>query len=194
MKIMAAVLLFSAFLLLLVVGLPLWMTFSTHNRLMSLDTRCDTAFADIDVLLKHRHSLLPGLVETVRGFAKHEDAVISNVAKARTAALGASSPSMKLEAEQQLGQSIHAILNVAESYPDLKASAHFRDLSNQLVDVENRVTASRRFYNLAVEEYNSAIRQFPGNRVAHYRRMSARRPFELGVERMLLDEPVAIQF
>jgi LemA protein len=191
---MVGMLFFITFIVLLLVGLPLYMAYSTYNRLMALDTRCDTAFADIDVLLKHRHSLLPGLVETVRGFAKHEDQAIANVANARAAAMGAASPSMKLEAEQQLGQSINAMLSVAESYPELKASAHFRDLSNQLTDVENRVTASRRFYNLAVEEYNSAIRQFPGNRVAHYRRLSARRPFELGVERMILDEPVAIQF
>jgi LemA protein len=191
---MSGVLFFVAFALLMLVGLPLWMAYSTYNRLMALDTRCDTAFADIDVLLKHRHSLLPGLVETVRGFAKHEDKAIEMVANARAAAMGAASPSMKLEAEQQLGQSINAMLSVVESYPELKASAHFRDLSSQLADVENRVTASRRFYNLAVEEYNSAIKQFPGNRVAHYRRLSARRPYELGVERMILDEPVAIQF
>jgi LemA protein len=191
---MIGMLFFIAFVVLLVIGLPLWMIHSTYNKLMALESRCDTAFADIDVLLKHRHNLLPGLVETVRGFAKHEDQAIANVANARAAALGAASPSMKLEAEQQLGQSINAILSVAEHYPELKASAHFRDLSNQVVEVENRVTASRRFYNLAVEEYNSAIKQFPGNRVARYRRLSARRPFELGVERMILDEPVAIQF
>lgn len=185
---------FLIFAVVMLIAVPLWMVHSTYNKLMALETRCDTAFADIDVLLKHRHNLLPGLVETVRGFAKHEDQAIANVANARAAAIGAVSPTMKLEAEQQLGQSINAMMSIAEHYPDLKASAHFQNLSNQLVDVENRVTASRRFYNLAVEEYNSAIKQFPGNRIASRRRLSARRPFELGVERMILDEPVAIQF
>lgn len=191
---MIGLLWFVAIAVLVVAVLPLWLAMSGYNRIMALDARCDTAYADIDVLLKHRHDLLPGLVETVRGFAKHETKAINAVAKARAAALGAASPSMKLEAEQQLGQSINAILSIAENYPELKASAHFRDLSAQLVDVENRVTASRRFYNLAVEEYNSAIRQFPGNRIAHYRRLSARRPYDLGIERMILDDPVAISF
>jgi LemA protein len=101
---------------------------------------------------------------------------------------------MRLEAEQQLGQSINAVLSIAESYPELKASAHFRELSQQLADSENRVTASRRFYNLAVEEYNTAIRQFPGSRIAQYRRLGTRQPFDLGIERVILDEPVAIRF
>jgi LemA protein len=191
---MVGLLWFILIVIVLVAAVPLWIAFNGFNRIMALDSRCDTAFADIDVLLKHRHNLLPGLVETVRGFAKHESKAIDRVAKARAAALGAASPSMKLEAEQQLGQSINAMLSIAENYPDLKASGHFCDLRAQLVDVENRVTASRRFYNLAVEEYNSAIRQFPGNRIAHYRRLSTRRPYELGVERMILDEPVAVRF
>src|SRR4051812_6544608 len=112
---------FVALAVLIVTVLPVWLTMSGYNRIMALDTRCDTAFADIDVLLKHRHNLLPGLVETVRGFAKHESAAIDAVATARAAALGAASPSMKLEAEQQLGQSINAMLSIVESYPDLKA-------------------------------------------------------------------------
>lgn len=176
------------------VAVPLMIVYSGYNRIMALDARCDTAFADIDVQLKHRHSLIPGLVETVRGFAKHETAAIENVAQARAAALGAASPQMRLEAEQQLGQSINVMVSMAESYPELKASAHFRELTGQLTDVENRVSAARRFYNLAVEEYNTAIRQFPGSRIASYRRLSTRRPYELGVERLIMDEPVAIQF
>ena len=188
---------FLTVLLVIVVGIvlvPLVIAYNQNNRLMALDARCDTAFADIDVHLKHRHNLIPGLVETVRGFAKHEQHVLDSVAKARSAALAAASPNMRLEAEQQLGQSINAVLSIAESYPELKASTHFRELTAQLTDAENRVTASRRFYNLAVEEYNTAIRQFPGSQIAHYRRLSKRQPFDLGIERVMLDEPVAIQF
>lgn len=183
-----------ALIIVAVVVVPLIAVYSGYNRIMALDARCDTAFADIDVQLKHRHSLIPGLVETVRGIAKHETTAIEHVTKARAAAVGAASPQMRLDAEQQLGQSINVILNLAETYPDLKASSHFRDLSSQLTDVENRVSASRRFYNLAVEEYNISIRQFPGSRIASHRRLSTRRPFELGVERMIMDEPVAFQF
>ena len=114
---MIGLLWFVAIAVLVVAVLPLWLAMSGYNRIMALDARCDTAYADIDVLLKHRHDLLPGLVETVRGFAKHETKAINAVAKARAAALGAASPSMKLEAEQQLGQSINAILSIAENYP-----------------------------------------------------------------------------
>ena len=191
---MAALLITLIIVLGVIVLLPTGLIYSHYNRLMALDGRCDTAFADIDVHLKHRHNLIPGLVESVRGYAKHEKSVLDRVTKARSAALGAASPQMKLEAEQQLGQSINAVLSIAENYPELKASAHFRELSQQLADAENRVTASRRFYNLAVEEYNVAIRQFPGSRIAHYRRLSRRQPFDLGVERVLFDEPVAIRF
>jgi LemA protein len=184
--------------LILVAGMiilfPLLVAYNTYNKIMALDTRCDTAFADIDVHLKHRHNLIPGLVETVRGYAKHEQEAIDRVTKARAKALSAASPEMKLEAEQQLGQSIVAMLSVAENYPDLKASGHFQELAAQLADAENRVTASRRFYNLAVEEYNTAIRQFPGSRIAHYRRLSTRTPYDLGIERVILDEPVEIRF
>jgi LemA protein len=191
---MASVIIVLIVVTITIVAVPLTIVFSGYNRIMALDARCDTALADIDVQLKHRHSLIPGLVETVRGFAKHETVAIENVAQARVAALGAASPQSKLEAEQQLGQSINAMLSIAESYPDLKASHHFRDLSAQLTDVENRVSAARRFYNLAVEEYNTTIRQFPGSRIASYRRLSTRRPYELGVERMIMDDPVAVQF
>ena len=83
---------------------------------------------------------------------------------------------------------------MAERYPELKASTHFADLRRELVDAENRITASRRFYNLAVEEYATTLRQFPGSTIARMFRMNARMPFDLGIERVLIDEPVAIKF
>jgi LemA protein len=168
--------------------------YATYNRLMALDELCNTAFADIDVLLKHRHSLIPPLVETVRGFAGHEREVLTKVTEARASALRASGPDMRLEAETQLGQSINSMLSVVERYPEIKASDHFRDLRTELSDAENRITAARRYYNLAVDEYNATLRQFPGNKVASAARLSRRRAFDLGVERVLLDEPVAISF
>jgi len=148
----------------------------------------------VDVPLKHRHNLIPSLVETVRGFVGHEFAVLTEVTKARASALGATRPETRLEAETQVGQTISSLLTVVERYPDLQTSSHFRDLRVELTDAENRITASRRFYNLAVDEFNATLRQFPGNLIGSAVRLGRRKPFDLGVERILLDEPVSIRF
>jgi LemA protein len=178
----------------LLVAVPAFVAFTTHNRLVALDQRCDTAFGDIDVHLKHRHNLIPPLVETVRGFTKHESDILQGVTAARAQALQAASPEMRLSAEQNLTQNINALIGMAEHYPDLKASTHFSELRRELIDVENRVTASRRFYNLAVEEYGITLRQFPGSTIGRMFRMSMRTRFDLGIERVLIDEPLAIKF
>jgi LemA protein len=180
--------------LVLLVAVPAYVAFRTHNRLVALDQRCDTAFGDIDVHLKHRHNLIPPLVETVRGFTKHESDVLQGVTAARAAALRAGSPEVRLSAEQNLTQNINALIGMAEHYPELKASTHFSDLRRELVDVENRVTASRRFYNLAVEEYGITLRQFPGSTIGRMFRMNLRTRFDLGIERVMIDEPLAIKF
>ncbi len=179
---------------LLLVAVPAYVAYAAHNRLIALDQRCETAFADIDVHLKHRQNLIPGLVETVRGFAKHENEILLGVTQARTMALQAVTPEMRLEAEKNLTQNINALIGVAERYPELKASTHFSDLRRELVDAENRITASRRFYNLAVGEYGATLRQFPGSTIARLFKMNVRMPFDLGIERVLIDEPVAIKF
>ena len=174
--------------------LPAVLVWSTYNRLMALDERCNTAFADVDVQLKHRHNLIPGLVETVRAFAGHESVILTEVTKARAGALRASGTEMRLEAETQVGQTLTSLLTLVESYPDLKASAHFRELRMELTDAENRITAARRFYNLAVDEFNATLRQFPGNLIGAAGRLGRRRAFDLGIERVLIDEPVAVRF
>jgi LemA protein len=178
----------------LLVAVPALIAFRTHNRLVALDQRCETAFGDIDVHLKHRHNLIPPLVETVRGFSKHESDILQGVIAARAQALKAASPEMRLSAEQSLTQNINAVIGMAEHYPELKASTHFSDLRRELIDVENRVTASRRFYNLAVEEYGITLRQFPGSTIGRMFRMNLRTRFDLGIERVLTDEPLAIKF
>jgi LemA protein len=177
-----------------IVVTPTAMVWMSYNRLAALDERCDTAFADVDVQLKHRHSLIPGLVETVRGYAGHELTVLTEVTRARSSALRASGPDTRLEAETQVGQSINSLMNVVERYPDLQASGHFKELRLELTDAENRITAARRFYNLAVDEFNATLRQFPGNVIGAAVRIGRRRPFDLGIERVLIDEPVAIRF
>jgi LemA protein len=178
----------------LLIAVPAYVAFTTHNRLVALDQRCETAFGDIDVHLKHRHNLIPPLVETVRGFAKHESDVLKGVTEARAAALQAASPEMRLSAEQNLSQNINALIGMAEQYPELKASTHFSELRRELVDAENRITASRRFYNLAVEEYGTTLRQFPGSTIGRLFNMNLRTRFDLGIERVLIDEPLALKF
>jgi LemA protein len=178
----------------MLIAVPAYIAFTTHNRLVALDQRCDTAFGDIDVHLKHRHNLIPPLVEAVRGYTKHESDVLLGVTEARAAALQAATPEMQLSAEKNLTQNITALIGMAERYPELKASTHFVDLRRELVDAENRITASRRFYNLAVEEYDTTLRQFPGSTIGRLSRMNMRMRFDLGIERVLIDEPLAIKF
>ena len=177
-----------------VLALPLLAAWAAHNRLVALDQRCETAFADIDVHLKHRQNLIPSLVETVRGYAKHESEILLGVTKARAEAAQAVAPEMRLSAEAHLTQNINALIGMAERYPELKASGHFSDLRQELVDAENRITASRRFYNLAVGEYGATLRQFPASAVAKFCKMNVRMPFDLGIERVLIDEPAPIKF
>lgn len=177
-----------------VVILPVVLFIGTHNRLVALDGRCETAFADIDVLLKHRQNLIPSLVETVRGFATHESSILLGLSKARAEAAAAIGAEARLKAEKNLTQNIHALMGVAERYPELQASGHFTALRDELVQAENRITAARRFYNLTVGEYGSTLRQFPGSLVGRVRRFDPRAMFDLGVERVLIDDPVAIKF
>ncbi len=166
---------------------------ATGNRLAALDARCKTAFADIDVHLKRRHDLIPGLAECVRGFAEHEADIIHDVTEARKVSLQ-TAPEAREQVEAALGRKVGSVLSLAEKYPDIAASAHFRELRQQLVATEERITASRRFFNLAVGEYNATLAQFPTNIVAGRRRWTERRPFDLGIERMVLDEPAAFRF
>src|SRR5437868_2744314 len=173
---------------------PFYMAIATQNRLVALDQRCDTAFADIDVHLKHRQNLIPGLVEIVRGFANHESDILLGITRARAEALQAATPETRLKAEKNLTQNINALIGMAERYPELKASSHFAELRRELIDAKNRVTASRRFYNLAVEEYGTTLRQFPGSTIGRLFKMSVRTRFDLGIERVLIDEPLAIKF
>ncbi len=176
---------------LILAALIIWLF---YNRLAALDERCETALADIDALLKHRHDLIPGLVETVRAFAGHETTVLTEVTRARASALQATRTDMRLEAETQLGQSINSLLSVVENYPELQAGGHFRELRVELTDTHNRITAARRFYNLAVNEFNSTLRQFPANLVAAVTRLARRKAFDIGAQREALDAPITMKF
>lgn len=175
-----------------------WRVYSTYqatnNMIVALDQRCNTALADIDVHLKHRHNLIPGLVEVVKGVKGHETEMVLGIVQARTEALKALQGNIKLKAEGNLTAQIGTLLSSAEKSPELRALPEFANLRNELKACEERITAARRFYNLAIEEYNIAIRQFPGNKIATKMRLSTRQPFDLGVERVLIDEPLALSF
>jgi len=166
-----------------------------NNRLAALDSRCTTAAADVDAQLKHRHNLIPGFVETVRGYVGHENEVWIAVAQANAEALRASNVNTRLDAEMQLGNSINTLLQTVQKYPELKASGHFQEAQRQLIDVENRVTAARRFFNLATEEYNTQLGHFPSSIVARLQKRSPRAAYSLGeAQRAEVDAPFAFKF
>jgi LemA protein len=140
----------------------LLVTAAIYNRLIALNRRCEQAEADIDVQLKQRHDLIPNLVETVKGYAGHERGTLDAVMKARNAAVAAPSAG----AEAALGGALSRLMMVAEAYPELKADAQFSNLQMEIGDTENKIAASRRYLNSAVNEYNTSCEVFPANMVA----------------------------
>jgi LemA protein len=131
------------------------------NRLVALRQAWKNAFADIDVQLKQRHDLVPNLVETVKGYAAHESGVFQQVTEARASAMRANTLPEKSAAEGMLSGALTHLFAVAENYPELKANENFKQLQNELSDLENKIAAARRFFNNAVAEYNTATGQFP---------------------------------
>ncbi|MGV6800967.1 MAG: LemA family protein [bacterium] len=137
-----------------------------YNRIVGLNQRCEQAFADVDVQLKQRHDLVPNLVETVKGYASHEKDTFDAVIKARNSAVSAQGAKEQGQAEGMLGAALGKLFALAEAYPDLKANTNFLELQRELSDIENKIAASRRFFNNSVQEYNTSIQQIPGNFVA----------------------------
>jgi LemA protein len=138
-----------------------------YNGFVVLKTRILEALSGIDVQLKRRADLIPNVVETVKGYAKHEKTVFSDVTKARSALMTAETPREKAEANNMLTGALKSLFAVAEAYPDLKASSNFQDLQRQLEDTEDKVAYSRQFYNSNVLDFNSKIQMFPSNIIAN---------------------------
>jgi len=151
----------------------------TYNRLVSLRQVVGQAWSDISVQLKQRHDLVPNLVETVKGYAGHERGTLEAVTNARNAAVAASDPAAQAKAENMLSGALRQLFALSESYPDLKASQNFLQLQADLSDLENKIAASRRFFNNAVQEYNAAIQQFPAVLIAGSLGFAPRTFFEL---------------
>ena len=154
-------------IVLLVVGvIVLWAIFS-YNRLVSLREQVRAAWAQIDVVLKRRHDLIPNLVETVKGYAAHERQTLENVIAARNSAVAArGNPAQLSQAEGALGGALRNLFALAEAYPDLKANTNFLELQRELGNTENSISQQRQGYNSLVAQYNAAMLSFPNNLIA----------------------------
>ena len=175
----------------IIVVIALWIIL-TFNRLITLKNRVKEAWADIEVQLKRRYDLIPNLMETVRGYAAHEREVLENVTKARVIAMGAKTTKERGEAENMLGSALKSLFAVAENYPQLRASENFQKLQDELTDTEDKIQASRRFYNTNVRDFNTKIEVFPASIIAKNFGFKEAEFFEL--EEAEAKEPVAVKF
>jgi len=153
-------------ILLVIVGVVLLYVVVAYNGLVTLRNRVSEAWSDIDVQLKRRYDLIPNLVSTVKGYAAHESGVFQKVTEARANAMQAGNAHDKAQAENMLSDTLKSLFAVAEAYPDLKANQNFLELQRELSDTENKIQASRRFYNGNVLELNNKIDMFPSNLIA----------------------------
>ena len=166
---------------------------ATYNSLVKLKNRVEEAWSDITVQLKRRTDLIPNLVNTVKGYAAHETGVFEKVTEARSAIMNANGVAESAQAENMLEGALKSLFAVAEAYPDLKANQNFLQLQQELVDTEDKIQASRRFYNGGVRDLNTKIETFPVNLVAGMFNFSKREFFEVE-DRASVENPVEVQF
>ncbi len=165
-----------------------------YNKFITLINRAKEAWSDIDIQLKRRYDLIPNLVNSVKGYAAHESEVFENVTKARAAAMGAQNIADKGKAENMLASALKSVFAIAEAYPDLKANQNFLSLQGELSDTENKIQASRRFYNGNVRDLNIAIDSFPSNLIAklfHFLKMEL---FTLDENEAAAKAPIEVKF
>ena len=180
-------------ILVVIVGLGFW-AMSIYNGLVAMRQRVSQAFADVDVQLKQRHDLIPNLVETVKGYASHERGTLDDVIKARNSAMSAQGPAQVSAAENQLSGALGRLIALSEAYPDLKANANFQQLAGELSDLENKIAASRRFFNNAVQEYNTGIQQMPAALFAGAFGFTRKDFFDLGASRTEVEAAPQVKF
>ena len=179
-----------------IVVFVLWIVM-IYNGLVALWQRVNQAFSDIDVQTKQRHDLIPNLVETVKGYASHERGTLEAVVQARNAAITAQSGGVAAQAaaENVLSGDLRQLFALSESYQDLKASQNFQQLQSELSDIENKIAAARRFFNNAVQEYNTGIQQFPAVLLAGSLGFTQKDFFDVGVEeRKVLEQAPQVKF
>ena len=161
------------------IGIFIVIVISVFNRLVSLKNRTDEAWSDINVQLKRRYDLIPNLVETVKGYAKHEKELFEKVTQARAEAISSKGMENKAKAENQITEALKSVFAVAENYPDLKANANFIELQKEITDTEDKIQAARRFYKANVRDLNISIESFPSNIVANMFHYQKKELFEL---------------
>ena len=166
-----------AVLVLLAVGLVL-----IYNGLFTARNRIENAWSQIDVQLKRRYDMIPNLVETVKGYAKHEKAVFENVTKARAALMGAQTVGEKAKADNMLTSTLKSLFAVAENYPQLRANENFKLLQEEIAGTESKIAYARQFYNDAVLSYNTSIQSVPSNIIAGMFGFVAKEYFKTGGE------------
>ncbi len=189
MEALLVILIIIGVLLVLVVGFLI----ATYNGLVTLRNRVEEAWSDITVQLKRRTDLIPNLVNTVKGYATHEKEVFEKVTEARSAIMNAKDVKASAEAENMLEGALKSLFAVAEAYPDLKANQNFLQLQQELVDTEDKIQASRRFYNGGVRDLNTKIQTFPTNVVAGMFGFQAKDFFEVE-DRASVENPVEVKF
>jgi len=166
-------------LILILVILFVFILVGIYNRLVRLRKRCDNGWAQIDVQLKRRYDLIPNLVETAKGYLKHEREVLENVTKARQQAINASGVADQAKAENFLSQTLRSLFAVVENYPDLKANENMKAVQEELVSTENKISYARQHYNDVVMSYNTTTETVPSNIVASMFNFRQREFFEL---------------
>ena len=177
----------------IIVLLVLWAIFA-YNRFITLVNRAKEAWSDIEVQLKRRYDLIPNLVNTVKGYATHESTAFEKVTQARSAAMGAGNLAEKSQAELGLTGALKSLFAIAEAYPDLKANQNFAELQRELSDTENKIQASRRFYNGNVRDLNTAVETFPNNLIANFFKFAKLEFFELEEGEEAAKQPVEVKF
>lgn len=164
-----------------------------YNGFITLKTRVQEAWADIDVQLKRRYDLIPNLVNTVKGYATHEAGTFEKVTEARSKAMQAGTMEEKGEAENMLTGTLKSLFAISEAYPELKANTNFMELQRELSDTENKIMASRRFYNGNVRDFNTGVQVFPGNLIAKMFNFTTLEFFELEQD-SVEKNPVEVKF
>jgi LemA protein len=184
----------TAWVIVAVIIVAAFWAISSYNDLVAMRQRISQALSDIGVQLKQRHDLVPNLVETVKGYAAHERGTLEAVVNARNAAATAQGPSAQAVAENALSGALRGLIALSESYPDLKANGNFQELQRALSDLENKIAASRRFFNNAVQEYNTAISRFPATLFAARFGFAPREYFEADEDRKTLEQAPQVKF
>jgi LemA protein len=186
----------TGWIILAVIVVAVLFVISVYNGLITLRQRVNQAFADIDVQLKQRHDLVPNLVETVKGYAAHERGTLEAVIQARNTAVAArgAGPDQQIAAENALSGALRQLFALSESYPNLKANENFQQLQAELTDLEDKIARSRRFFNNAVQEYNSGIQRFPAAMFAGMLGFTEKQFFDLGDDRKATAEAPQVKF